>query len=368
MDSPHSINFNTVDSTMFSISVFLSIAGIASAQFPPKPEGVTLLKSKFHPNVTISFKQVCPSSPRDGQKLTLLARHLRNNTWREIICRICPPPSRPARRRQRRGSGLPDQHVSGEFYPVDASLIIPSFFWFFEARKNPSTAPLAIWLNGGPGASSMLGALQENGPCFIAADSKTAYLNRWSWNNEVNMLYIDQPTQVGFSYDIPTNSTFSPDNMGFSFEATPADFSHGIPESNFTYRVGVSSTGKASNTANSTTHAAHALWHFAQTWFFEFPHYKPSDNRISLWSESYGGHYGPGFFSFFQEQNNKIDNGSSTEKGAHKLHLDTLGIVNGLVDIVIQGEHNIHFAYNNVSRPVLCQIKTNLRLRLMESN
>jgi len=226
------------------------------------------------------------------------------------------------------------------------------FFWFFEARKNPSTAPLAIWLNGGPGASSMMGALQENGPCFIAADSKTTYLNPWSWNNEVNMLYIDQPTQVGFSYDIPTNSTFSPDGMGIAFQATPADFSHGpIPESNLTYRIGVSSSGKASHTANSTAQAAHALWHFAQTWFFEFPHYKPSDNRISLWSESYGGHYGPKFFAFFQEQNRRIDNGFSSKKGAHKLHLDTVGIVNGLVDMAVQGGYNIHFAYNNVSHP-----------------
>lgn len=60
------------------------------------------------------------------------------------------------------------------------------FFWFFESRKDPENAPLAIWLNGGPGGSSLMGALEENGPCFITSDSKSTYLNEWSWNNEVN--------------------------------------------------------------------------------------------------------------------------------------------------------------------------------------
>jgi len=45
----------------------------------------------------------------------------------------------------------------------------------------------------------MMGLLQENGPCFVGSDSNSTYLNPYSWNNEVNMLYIDQPVQVGFS-------------------------------------------------------------------------------------------------------------------------------------------------------------------------
>lgn len=40
-----------------SIWVLTSLAGLASAQFPPKPEGITLLRSKFHENVTLSFKE-----------------------------------------------------------------------------------------------------------------------------------------------------------------------------------------------------------------------------------------------------------------------------------------------------------------------
>ncbi|KAK1759981.1 serine carboxypeptidase [Echria macrotheca] len=285
----------------------------AAAQFPPPPEGVTVLKSKFHENVTISFKEphICETTP--GVKSYSGYVH------------------------------LPPGFLDGESqdYPIN------TFFWFFEARKNPHTAPLSIWLNGGPGGSSIMGLLEENGPCFVGPDSKTTVLNPWSWNNEVNMLYIDQPNQVGFSYDIATNCTFDASGFGLGFVPSPADFSDGVPESNLTFRVGTAGSNKLSATANSTAHAAHALWHFAQTWFFEFPHYKPADNRISLWTESYGGHYGPGFMGFWQEQNEKIERGESREQGAHKLHLDTLGIINGLMDLAVQGEAYIEFGYNN---------------------
>ena len=69
----------------------------------------------------------------------------------------------------------------------------------FEARQNPSTAPFVIWLTGGPGCSSMLAMLSENGPCTVNADLSTT-LNPYSWTESVNMLWIDQPTGVGFSY------------------------------------------------------------------------------------------------------------------------------------------------------------------------
>jgi carboxypeptidase C (cathepsin A) len=194
-----------------------------------------------------------------------------------------------------------------------------------------------------------MGLLEENGPCFVSPDSKSTYLNPHSWNNHVNMLYIDQPNQVGFSYDIPTNSTLIPVDLGFLI--SPADFSKGVPPTNNTFRIGTVSSQNITHAANASTQAAHALWHFAQTWFFEFPHYKPANDKISLWAESYGGHYGPRFMRFFQEQNEKIDRETSSEKGAHKLHLDTLGIVNGCIDDLVQGEDYLHFGYNNVCHP-----------------
>jgi carboxypeptidase C (cathepsin A) len=222
-----------------------------------------------------------------------------------------------------------------------------SFFWFFAARFGAETAPLAIWLNGGPGGSSMLGLWGENGPCIVNEDSKTTDVNPWSWNNFVNILYIDEPNQVGFSYDEPTNATINLEDGTIH----PADFSDGVPESNVTHKVGTFASQKPSHTTNSTAQAAHALWHFAQTWFTEFPHYKPENDKVSLWAESYGGHYGPGFMRFFQEQNEKIQNGTIDDEHAHYIHLDTLGIVNGIIDSVIQGEAYIDFPYENVSKP-----------------
>lgn len=64
---------------------------------------------------------------------------------------------------------------------------INTFFWFFESRKDPENAPLSIWMNGGPGSSSMLGLLREHGPCWVNEDSNSTRLNEWSWNNEGNM-------------------------------------------------------------------------------------------------------------------------------------------------------------------------------------
>ncbi|KAL1921833.1 uncharacterized protein VTP21DRAFT_10475 [Calcarisporiella thermophila] len=87
------------------------------------------------------------------------------------------------------------KQYSGYFHTPDNKHL---FFWFFEARKNPDKAPLTLWLNGGPGCSSMIGLFQENGPCTA---TKTKQIHRKaSWNEVSNMLYLDQPAGAGFSF------------------------------------------------------------------------------------------------------------------------------------------------------------------------
>lgn len=71
----------------------------------------------------------------------------------------------------------------------------------------------------------------------------------------------------------------------------------------------------------------------------------PNDNKISIWTESYGGHYGPTFANYFETQNDLISNGKLSS--AVPLRLDTLGIINGCVDILTQMPTYPQMAFNN---------------------
>merc|ERR1719262_1429818 len=73
------------------------------------------------------------------------------------------------------------------------------FFWLFESKSDPSTDPLLMWLSGGPGCSSQLALLVENGPCGIDKQTGKTELNAYSWHNNANVMWVDQPSGVGFS-------------------------------------------------------------------------------------------------------------------------------------------------------------------------
>ncbi|TID26523.1 Carboxypeptidase S1 A [Venturia nashicola] len=301
-------------STLTALPCLLGIVQVASGQyFPSSPQGVQTLQSKFDNGVEISYKEpgICETTP--GVKSFSGYVKLPMGILRE--------------------DGVND------------NCAINTFFWFFESRKDPANAPLSIWMNGGPGSSSMIGLFQENGPCTVNGDSNSTTLNPWSWNREVNMLYIDQPVQTGFSYDTLVNGTL--DLLDPTVKIV--DFKQEkMPEQNNTFIIGTFPSNKADATANGTANGARALWHFAQAFFQEFPDYKPNDDRISIWTESYGGRYGPEYTAFFQQQNQRIANGSLTTKGeTAQIHLDTLGIINGCVDLLTQQLSYAQMAFNN---------------------
>ncbi|MGH0171095.1 UNVERIFIED_CONTAM: hypothetical protein FKN15_060121, partial [Acipenser sinensis] len=78
---------------------------------------------------------------------------------------------------------------------------------FVEAQLNPSSSPVVLWLNGGPGCSSLDGFLTEHGPFLIQDDGTTLKYNPYSWNMIANMLYLESPAGVGFSYSDDKNYT-----------------------------------------------------------------------------------------------------------------------------------------------------------------
>ncbi|WZY86095.1 hypothetical protein YC2023_032479 [Brassica napus] len=112
-----------------------------------------------------------------------------------------------SQKEQDRVSRLPGQdfdvdfaHYSG-FVTTNEKLGRALFYWFFEAAEDAASKPLVLWLNGGPGCSSVgFGEAEEIGPFHIKSDGKTLYLNQYSWNQVANILFLDAPVGVGYSY------------------------------------------------------------------------------------------------------------------------------------------------------------------------
>ena len=122
-------------------------------------------------------------------------------------------------------------------------------YWLVEAEASPETAPLVFWTNGGPGCSGLIGFMTEQGP-FRPDSDGNLMLNPYAWNKIANMVFLEQPVGVGFSYS----------NV------------------NDDYRIG-DDQAAADNLATILA------------FFDKFPHF----NHTSLYitSESYGGHYLP---------------------------------------------------------------------------
>lgn len=206
---------------------------------------------------------------------------------------------------------------------------------FFESRSDPSADPLTLWQNGGPGSDSLIGLFQELGPCNITANL-TTQLNPYSWNNVSNMLFLSQPVGVGFSY--------SEEEIGSHNEYTGSFENASVATPTGRYPV-------IDPTAIETTDAAAiGAWHVFQGFLSALPqldsHIESTQKtkEFNLWTESYGGHYGPSFYNYFYNQNKLISNG--TINGTY-LNFNSLGIGNGIVDEYIQAPHYPEFAVNN---------------------
>lgn len=74
-------------------------------------------------------------------------------------------------------------------------------YWFIESEYRPEEAPIVFWTNGGPGCSGLLGLLQEQGP-FRPIKNLDLKKNKYSWTRIANMVFVEQPVGVGFSYSL----------------------------------------------------------------------------------------------------------------------------------------------------------------------
>ncbi|KAH7635207.1 Alpha/Beta hydrolase protein [Sordaria sp. MPI-SDFR-AT-0083] len=307
-------------SQLLTLSTLAALAPLSEAQFPPSQTvGLTTVTSPSNPNIKISYKE-----PKDVCTTTF--------------------------RRQKQYTGWVT--VPGE-YPINL------FFWFVGAREPTST--LTMMLNGGPGASSMFGLFAENGPCQVVEKSASRLetaAREWGWDRASNMLFVDQPNQVGFSYDTPTNGSL---DLTTGMSSPNMQLPDGFPPSLFLN--GTFSSSNIQNTANTTQNAAMAVYHLLQGLASALPEYvldKNSPLGINLFTESYGGHYGPVFADVWVKENDKLKKRAmplskrqsaqsrpSTSTKGREIKLTSLGIMNGCIDDLVQGSRYVEMAVNN---------------------
>mmetsp|Transcript_6967 Transcript_6967/g.9998 ORF Transcript_6967/g.9998 Transcript_6967/m.9998 type:complete len:613 (+) Transcript_6967:34-1872(+) len=186
------------------------------------------------------------------------------------------------------------------------------FYWFFEKRSKSllpeyedigmntdltgDDIPLIVWLTGGPGCSSTLALLTENGPCSVTSDGMNTEVNPYSWTEAAHMLWLDQPAGVGYSYGKETDS---------NEEMISED-----------------------------------AYYFLQAFFEKHPKY--STNPLFVIGESYGGHYAPAIAHKIYKKNLE-----ASRNGMMKINLAGLAVGNGLTNPMEQYKWYAEMAYNN---------------------
>lgn len=161
-------------------------------------------------------------------------------------------------------------------------------YWFVTSQRDPVKDPLVLWLNGGPGCSSLVGLLTENGPFQVNNDGTMLYENTFSWNKIANMLYLESPAGVGYSYS---------DDRKY---ATDDDQ---VAEDN--YRA-------------------------LQSFFVKFPNF--TQNEFFIFGESYGGIYAPTL-------------SLRVATGTTKITFKGFAVGNGYSSEVVHIQSLVYFAY-----------------------
>jgi cathepsin A (carboxypeptidase C) len=178
------------------------------------------------------------------------------------------------------------------------------FYWLFEAKENPETAPLVMWLTGGPGCSSELALFTENGPCSVNDDGESTKPNPFSWNSKANLVFLDQPAGTGYSYG-----------------------------------------GASSDTDSDEATIGEDLYHFMQELVKTYPQYHKAP--FYIFGESYAGHFVPAAGHHIMDGNAKKDGEYIALKG--------IGVGNGLTNPEIQYPYYPQMAFHSDTTPKIIQ-------------
>ncbi|NVK86910.1 MAG: S10 family peptidase [Gammaproteobacteria bacterium] len=193
------------------------------------------------------------------------------------------------------GYGAPKEKQIAGHLTVNETCGDNLFFWFFESQSDPRNDPIVIWLNGGPGASSMLGLFAENGPYKIN-DDLTLSDNPYSWNKTANFLVIDQPAGTGLSF--------------------------------------VEKKDDRNCYTKTETQATEQLLTGLQAFYQGYPEYQ--ENELYIFGESFAGRYIPMLAHAIRKHNNTSD---------LTINLTGIGIGDGWVAPLIQEATYGQYAY-----------------------
>lgn len=185
--------------------------------------------------------------------------------------------------------------------------------------KELDKTPLILWLQGGPGASSLFGLFTECGPFFVTDDGINIEANEYSWHTKYSIIFIDNPVGTGFSF------TDSPD-------------------------------GYASNVTQVSKQLYNGMVQFLKLfpWLQDVPLY--------IVGESFAGKYIPGIGYEIHEQNKEsyfkinlqgLAMGNALSDPYNMLHYSDFAYQTGLVDMHGRNEMRIYevFAKEYIFKP-----------------
>ncbi|KAF4688393.1 hypothetical protein FOZ60_002859 [Perkinsus olseni] len=108
-----------------------------------------------------------------------------------------PPPS--LRGPQNGGVLCPLSPGAQQFGYIQPRFSYRYFYGIIEANKSPETSPTFLYIGGGLGGSSIGTAGTVNGPCTMNPNGAVQLLNRYSWTEDANSIWVDAPGPTGFS-------------------------------------------------------------------------------------------------------------------------------------------------------------------------